>query len=446
MTAEVNVDQRDEPGAGADEPPRVVIVGGGFGGLAAAIELAEAPVRVTLIDRKNYHLFQPLLYQVATGSLSPGNIAEPLRSILSEQANAEVMLGEVTDIDLDGHAVVLTDGSRVEYDWLVVSAGARFHYFGNEGWERVAPGLKTVEDALTIRRRVLHALERAEHTDDLAERDALLTFVVVGGGPTGVELAGAIGELLRDTLPNEFRRITHSRTRVLLVEALDRILQTYPESLSRKAQRHLERIGVEARTGTRLAELEPGRLVLQRESGSEEIAAQTVMWAAGVAAVSLGRIIAERAGIEPGGGGRVPVGSDLALPGHPRVFVIGDMAAAKDQQGRPLPGNAPVALQQGKYVARRIRDVLAGAPTPPPFRYRARGNMATVGRGQAVADFGWLRFSGFLGWLLWLGVHLVATDRIREPPRRAHAVGVVLPHERPQRASDRRYGARTRAA
>jgi NADH dehydrogenase len=388
-----------------DARHHVVIIGGGFGGLHAAQALRRAPVRVTLIDRRNFHLFQPLLYQVATGSLSPANIASPLRSILKRHSHTEVLLAQVTDFDVAGRRVCFADG-EVTYDTLVVATGVGHHYFGHPEWEKYAPSLKTVEDATEIRRRILLAFETAEREADHEAVRAWLTFVIVGGGPTGVELAGALGDLARATLRNEFRRIDPASARVLLVEGVDRILPTYPPKLSARAAASLARLGVTVRTGARVVELGPDAVTIQAGETRERIPARTVLWAAGVQASPLAQAVARAAGATQDRAGRVVVGPDCAVPGHPEVFVIDDMAHF-EQDGRPLPGVAQVAIQQGRYVADLIARRLRGA-TLRPFRYRDYGNMATIGPNAAVAEIGILRLSGYVAWLMWLFVHLVS--------------------------------------
>jgi NADH:ubiquinone reductase (H+-translocating) len=382
---------------------RVVIIGGGFAGLEAAEKLADVPVEITLIDRRNFHLFQPLLYQVATGGLSPANIAVPLRAILSEHENVRVLLGEALGIDPARKCVVLADG-EVEYDTLIVATGSRHHYFGNDQWEEVAPGLKTIEDALDIRTRLLLAFEAAERASSPEEIEAWLTFVIVGGGPTGVELAGAIAEVANQTLRHDFRRIDTTRARVLLVEALDRILPTYPPDLSEKAVESLGKLGAEVMTGAVVEELTPEEVTLKRGEERERIKARTTIWAAGVTATSLARTLQESLSAEADRAGRLTVGPDLSLPEHPEIFVVGDLALYK-QDGKPLPGIAQVALQQGAYVATVIKNRLEGRWTKP-FHFRSRGNLATIGRSSAVADLGVIHLHGFLGWLTWLFVHV----------------------------------------
>jgi NADH:quinone reductase (non-electrogenic) len=387
------------------QPHRVVIVGGGFGGLNAARSLKRAPVEVTLIDRRNFHLFQPLLYQVATGGLSPANIAAPLRSIVERQKNCEVLLGEVRGFDVAKRTVQF-DSREIPYDTLIVAAGAQDNYFGHPEWERFAPGLKSIEDATAIRRRLLSAFELAETQGDLDHRRTPLTFVIVGGGPTGVELAGTMAEIARHTLKHEFRHIDPSDAQIILIEAGDRILAAYPPDLSAKAQRSLERLGVLVRTKTMVAGIARDHVLVKFGGAEEQLPTNTVVWAAGVLASPLARQLAEATGAQLDRGGRVVVEPDLSLPGHPNVFVLGDMANFSQQDGRPLPGVAPVAIQQGRYVAKLIRARLNGRPLPP-FRYRNLGNLATIGRSAAVAEFGKVHLSGFLAWWIWLFVHLL---------------------------------------
>ncbi|MBW3600715.1 MAG: NAD(P)/FAD-dependent oxidoreductase [Planctomycetes bacterium] len=384
---------------------RVVVIGGGFGGLRAARALRRAPVEVTLVDRRNFHLFQPLLYQVATGGLSPANIAAPLRSVLKRQKNVHVILGEATGFDVDGRRVLLAD-DELRYDSLIVATGVRHHYFGRDDWEAAAPGLKSVEEATEIRRRILLAFEAAERATDDDELRRLLTFVVVGAGPTGVELAGTLGELAHHTLRRDFRRIDTRQARVLLVEGVDRVLPPYPPDLSAKALKHLERLGVTVRTGARVVDIRPDAVEIAVGETTEMIPTRTVFWAAGVKASPLGRLLAEAAGASLDRAGRVIVEPDCSLPGHPAIYVVGDLAHFAHDGGEPLPGVAPVAIQQGDYVARRIGDRLHGAETPP-FRYRDYGRMATIGRTAAVAEIGRWKMSGRLAWIAWLFVHLM---------------------------------------
>ncbi len=386
--------------------PRIVIVGGGFGGLYCARALRTAQADVTLLDRRNFHLFQPLLYQVATGALSPANIAAPLRSIVRRQRNARVLLADVRGFDLR-RRLALADAREVPYDVLVVATGATHAYFGHDAWERAAPGLKTIEDATEIRRRVLLAFEKAEATPDAARRRALLTFVIVGAGPTGAELAGALAEIARRTLRGDFRTIDPADARILLVEAGPRVLAAYTEGLSGKARAALESLGVDVRLGTTVTDVRDGSVDVVREGASETIETSTILWAAGVAASPLGAALARDSGAETDRAGRVRVAKDLTLPGHPDVFVIGDLVTLPDAGGRPLPGVAPVAMQQGRHVARTILARLAGRPGPGDFVYRDRGSMATIGRGRAVADLGFVRFAGYAAWLAWLFIHLM---------------------------------------
>jgi NADH dehydrogenase len=377
--------------------PHVVILGGGFGGLTAARGLAGASVRITLVDRRNHHLFQPLLYQVATAGLSAPSIAAPLRQILRKQDNVTVLLDEALDVDLDGRRVRFAHGT-LDYDFLVVATGATHAYFGHDEWARWAPGLKTLDDAFAIRRRVLLAFERAERESDPALRQPWLNFVVVGGGPTGVELAGTLAEIARHTLPREFRRSDPRRARVLLVEAGPRLLAAFDPRLSAKAQRQLDRLGVEVLTGTAVTAIDGDGVCL----GSEPLAARTVLWAAGVAASPLGRQLdapLDRAG-------RVRVAPDLSLPAHPQVFVIGDLACVERADGTLAPGVAPAAKQMGHHAAGRIRALLDADSTPAPFHYSDQGALATIGRMAAVAQFGRLRLSGPPAWWVWLLAHV----------------------------------------
>ena len=383
----------------------VVIAGAGFGGLNAALSLARAPVDVTIIDKNNFHLFQPLLYQVATGGLSPANIAAPVRAILGSQRNATVILGTVTGFDPAGRRVFLGDHA-IPYDTLIVAAGAANNYFGQDEWETHARGLKTIEDALEIRKRIFLAYEKAERSFGHPSLKKLLTFVVVGGGPTGVELAGTLADLAHLTLKREVRHIETDRARIILVEASGRILRQFTEDLSDKARRALERLGVEVWTNSRVKDIAVDEVVIEREGAINKVEARTVLWAAGVKANPLSSSLAESLGIETNGSGRIEVTRQLAVPGHPEILVIGDMAKALDARGNEFPALAPVAQQQGKYAARLIRDRLSGGDTPP-FRYFDMGTMATIGRKAAVADLRILRFNGFPAWLAWLFIHLM---------------------------------------
>ncbi len=383
------------------DKPRIVIVGAGFGGLNAARALAKAPVQITLVDRKNFHTFQPLLYQVATAGLSPGEIAEPIRSILRPYRNVEVLMSEVTGFDLE-RRIVETSDLQIPYDYLIVAAGATHSYFGHEDWEVFAPGLKTIEDALEIRRRVLLAFELAERQAAAGETESPLNFVVIGGGPTGVELAGTLAEISRYALAHDFRSIDPARTHILLIEGGPRLLPAFPEDLSRSAEEQLRALGVEVRTSAMVTQVEAGAVHL----GETRVPATVVLWAAGVAASPLGK----KLGAAVDRAGRVPVNPDLSLPGQAEVFVIGDLAAAKDEQGKLLPGVAPVAIQQGKFVAKLIREEVRLATrlkTRPQFHYWDKGSLATIGRAAAVAQFGKIHISGFIAWLSWLFVHIL---------------------------------------
>jgi NADH dehydrogenase len=377
-------------------PPHVVIIGGGFAGLSAAKVLRNAPVRVTLLDRRNHHVFQPLLYQVATATLSPGDIASPIRWILRRAPNLRVILGEAQRVDTAARRVVLTDGEVLDYDYLIIGTGARHAYFDHPEWEQFAPGLKTLEDALEIRRRILIAFERAERETDAARQQELLTFVLIGGGPTGVELAGTLAEIARRTLRGEFRSIDTSRARIVLVEAGPTILPSFVEPLRDAARTSLRRLGIDVRENTRVTGVDAQGVWL----GPEQLRAGTVLWAAGVAASPLVATL----GVPCDRAGRVIVEPDLSIPGHPDVFVAGD-AAAFQQDGKLLPGVAQTAMQGAAHAARTILRRLAGQPSGR-FVYRDLGNMAIVGRGSAVSDLNWIRFSGPVAWLAWLFLHI----------------------------------------
>jgi len=390
---------------GTQAVPRVVIVGAGFGGLNAAQSLANAPANITVIDRMNHHTFQPLLYQVATAGLSPGEIAAPIRSILSRHKNVEVLMAEVTGFDLE-RRVVKTPDMKVPYDSLIVAAGASHAYFGHDEWQTLAPGLKTIEDALEIRRRVLLAFELAERRASASggtagDANEPLNFVVVGGGPTGVELAGTLAEICRHALAHDFRAIDPRRARIHLIEGGPLVLPAYPEDLSRSALEQLQRLGVEVLTSTMVTGIEPGVISM----GSVRMEAAVILWAAGVAASPLGR----KLGVPTDRAGRVPVNPDLSLPGHPEVFVIGDLVALKDASGKMLPGVAPVAILEGRFVAKVIaEEVKSGARYPrPAFHYRDKGSLPTLGRAAAVAQFGKIHISGFMAWMAWLFVHIL---------------------------------------
>jgi NADH:ubiquinone reductase (H+-translocating) len=385
-------------------PHHVVIVGGGFGGLHAALALGKAPVRVTLIDKRNFHLFQPLLYQVATGGLSPADISSPLRSILNKQKNTKVLMGEVRNIDPHQQKIFLSK-SEITYDTLIVATGVSHHYFGNEQWSTTAPGLKTVEDALEMRRRIFMAFEAAEKETDLEKRRAWLTFVIVGGGPTGVELAGAIAELAYSTLKKDFRNIDTSEAKVVLVEGLDRVLPPYAPELSAKAEASLEQLGVKVQTKALVTNIEDNVVTIRQGENVETVASRTVLWAAGVKASGVGKILAEHTGVELDRVGRVMVEPDLSIKGYPQIFVIGDLANFTKPDGKPLAGVAPVATQEGKYVADLISKRLEGG-TLAAFEYFDAGSLSVIGRHSAVADFGSVKMSGFFAWLIWVFVHI----------------------------------------
>lgn len=385
--------------------PHVVIIGGGFGGLYAAKALGRAPVRVTLVDKRNFHLFQPLLYQVATGGLSPGDIASPLRAVLNKYKNIRVLIAEVTDLKPDERKVILRDG-ELSYDLLIVATGVSHHYFGRDDWAHFAPGLKTIEDATEIRRRIFLAFEAAERETDLEKRRAWLTFVIVGGGPTGVELAGALGELAHKTLKNDFRSIDPTEAKILLLEGLERVLPSYPPDLSAKAEQSLIQLGVTVQTKTMVTEIQDGLITFHHGDGQpEQLKARTILWGAGMKASPLGQILAERTGAALDRAGRVMVEPDLTLAHRPDIFVIGDLANYSHQGEKPLPGVAQVAMQQGQYVANLIQRRLKGESLPP-FHYQDRGSLAVIGRNAAVADLGFLKFGGFLAWLIWIFIHI----------------------------------------
>jgi NADH dehydrogenase len=397
-------------------PPgqRVVVVGGGFGGLQAVMKLRRMPVEVTLIDRRNFHLFQPLVYQVATGALSPGEIATPLRSIFKRAGNVRVMLGEVGDVDLQRRVISVTPpiedlpASEVPYDTLIVAAGSKYSYFGHPQWAEHAPEIKSLERALDVRYRILRAFEAAELETDHAKRAGWLTFVVVGAGPTGVEMAGQIAELARDTLPRDYRSVATGEGRILLVEAGDRVLAAFPPDLSESAVRQLDNLGVSPLVDEMVVDIDNDGVELKAPDGTtQRVGARTVIWAAGVAAASLAGRLAAAAGAETDRAGRVTVEPDLTLPGHPEVIALGDMVRVRAQDGgvQELPGVAPVAMQQGRYAAAVVRRRIAGKPVKP-FRYIDKGNLATIGRARAVAEIKGLHFGGPFAWLLWLGIHI----------------------------------------
>ena len=378
-------------------PPRIVIIGGGFGGLYTARGLRSAEAEITLVDRHNYHLFQPLLYQVATAALNPSDIAAPIRSILRHQKNISVVLGDAIDVDVDAKRVQLADGT-IDYDFLVIATGATHSYFAHPEWERDAPGLKTIDDALEIRRRVLTAYEAAERESDPAKQAEWLTFVIIGAGPTGVELAGALSEIARQTMVRDFRHIKPESARVILLEGMDRVLPPYPPSLSASAKKQLESLGVEVITGALASDVNDREV---RLSGDRIIPTRTVLWAAGVQASPLAKSL----GVPLDRAGRVLVEPDLTIPGHKDVFVIGDLAAVKQRDGSFVPGVAPAAIQEGQHTAYNLDRALEGQPLRA-FRYRDKGSLATIGRAAAVADLGKIKLSGFLAWIAWLAIHI----------------------------------------
>jgi len=388
--------------------PKVVIVGGGFGGLQAATHLKSADVDITLVDRRNFHLFQPLTYQVATGALSPGEVAYPLRAIFKRRPNVEVLMAEVNGFELDSRQVLLESEPPLPYDTLIVGGGSSYSYFGHDDWRQLAPEIKSLESALAMRGRILTAFEHAETEQDADARRALLTFVIVGAGPTGVEMAGQIAELARDTVASDFRKIDPREARVLLVETADRVLTAFPPSLSRRAARSLQRIGVTPLLQHTVVGIDGESVTVSAQDGdSETIPARTVIWAAGVNASPLARQLGELTGAEVDRAGRLTVEPDLTLPGHPEVLALGDMVRVRRENGEveTLPGVAPVAMQQGRYAAKLVRARLDNK-TIGPFHYRDKGNLATIGRASAVADLHFLRLSGFLAWITWLTVHL----------------------------------------
>ena len=386
---------------------RVVILGGGFGGLSAARSLKHAPVDVTLIDRRNFHLFQPLLYQVATGSLSPGEIAAPIRGVLHKQKNTRVLLGEAVDIDPAVKRVLLKDGSEVPYDSLIVATGSQSSFFGHDEWREWAPPLKTIEDATLIRHKILLAFEAAERTSDPRERAQWLTFVIVGAGATGVELAGALGEIAHHTLKEDFRSINPSEAKILLIDGAPRLLTTYPEDLSRRAEDQLRRLGVTTRFGLLVVGVDATGVTVKTNSGNERIDSHTVIWSAGVAISELGKQLAKRTAAETVRHGLIKVNPDLSVPNYPDIFVIGDLAYSTDAHGKPLPGVAQVAMQGGAYAAKTIVKGVKNQPQTKAFHYFDKGELAVIGRAAAVAKVFGLHISGFPAWLVWLFIHLL---------------------------------------
>lgn len=386
---------------------RVVILGGGFGGLVAAQKLKRAKAEVTLIDRRNFHLFQPLLYQVATGSLSPGEIAAPLRGVLSRQKNTRVLLGEAVDVNPEAKRVILRDGAAFEYDSLIVATGSQTSYYGNDAWREWAPSLKSVEEATAIRHKILYAFERAERSDSPEEARAWLTFVIVGAGATGLELCGALAEIARETLRNDFRKIHPQEARIILMEGAPRVLGAFPEDLSAKAEKLIARLGVEVIKGVMVTKIDAEGVAFQRGDSVESLAAKTVIWAGGVMSTPFGAKLAGRTKAETDRSGRIKVNRDLTVPNYPDIFIIGDLAHAVGEGGKPLPGVAQVAIQGGAYAAKTISARLAGKKAPAGFHYLNKGDMAVIGRAAAVANIFGIHVSGLPAWLIWLFVHLI---------------------------------------
>jgi NADH:ubiquinone reductase (H+-translocating) len=386
---------------------RVVILGGGFGGLNAAQKFKRVDADITLIDRRNFHLFQPLLYQVATGSLSPGEIAAPLRSVLRRQKNTEVLLGEASEVDPDAKRVILSDGTSFEYDSLIVATGSQTSYYGNDRWREAAPSLKSVEEATTIRHKILLAFERAERAASPQEAKAWLTFVIVGAGATGLELAGALGEIARETLKHDFRHIDPGAARILLMEGGPRVLGAYPEDLSSKAEKLVWRLGVDVEKNVMVTEIDDDGVTYRRGDTTERLAAKTVLWAGGVTTTPFGRQLAERTRSETDRSGRIKVKPDLTVANYPDIFIVGDLAYIEEKPGKALPGVAQVAIQGGTYAAKVIKARLAGKQDVAPFHYFDKGDMAVIGRASAVANVLGMHFSGLLAWLMWLFIHLI---------------------------------------
>ncbi len=389
------------------EKHRVLILGGGFGGLYAAQALKRAPVEITLVDRRNFHLFQPLLYQVATGSLSPGEIAAPLRAVLSKQRNTTVLLGEAADIDPSAKEVMLKDGGILPYDSLIVATGSQTTYFGHDQWREWAPALKSIEQATIIRHKILVAFEEAERSTTQEERRAWLTFVIVGAGPTGVELAGALGEIALHTLKNDFRSIQPADARILVLDAGSRLLSTYPADLAKKAEQSLLKLGARVRTGVKVTCVDGNGVTIETASGPQHIPSHTVIWAAGVAVSDFGRKLAERTKAETDRSGRLKLQPDLTIPNYPGIFVVGDLALVTQPDGKPLPGVAQLAMQSGAYAAKTIIQRLRGERDIKPFKYFNKGDLAVIGRASAVANIFGVHLSGFIAWLVWLFIHLL---------------------------------------
>src|SRR5467141_3484381 len=389
------------------ERQKVVIIGGGFGGLSAAQHLNSNLVDVTLIDRRNYHLFQPLLYQVATGSLSAGEVASPLRSVLSRQKNTRVWLGTVVDIDPDSKRVFLADGAIVPYDSLIVAAGSQTSYFGHNEWQEWAPGMKSVEEATAIRHKILYAFEVAERISNPAQRRAWLTFVVVGAGPTGVELSGAIAEIARQTLRHDFRSIHPEEAQIILMDGAPRVLPPFPEDMANKAARTLAKLGVQVKTGLMVKDMDKEGLTIQSRDGIQRLEARTILWAGGVTASALGKVLATRTKAETDRGGRIKVGPQLTVAGYPDIYVVGDLALSIDSNGKPLPGVAQVAMQQGTYAAHAIVQKVQNEKERSPFKYFDKGSLAVIGRWSAVANAFGFHLSGLPAWLIWAFIHLM---------------------------------------
>ena len=388
-------------------PHRVVILGGGFGGMLTAQKLKRAPVEITLIDRRNFHLFQPLLYQVATGSLSPGEIAAPLRGVLSRQKNTQVLMGEATDLDPVSRRVMLRDGAVFEYDTLVVATGSQSSYYGHDSWRAWAPSLKSVEEATAIRHKIFYAFERAERSATPEETQAWLTFVIVGAGATGIELAGALAEIARETLRHDFRHINPTSARIILMEGGPRILPAFPEDLSAKAEKLLVRLGVEVVKNIFATDIDAEGVTYKLEDSHKRFAAKTVLWAGGVTTTEFGKKLAERTQAKTDRSGRISVNPDLSISNYTDIFIVGDQALAASEDGKPLPGVAQVAMQGGAYVARTIRARVEGKEPPRPFHYLNKGDMAVIGRAAAVANIFGLHLSGLPAWLVWLFIHLI---------------------------------------
>jgi len=387
-----------------EELHHVVVLGGGFGGLYASKTLSKGKVKVTVIDKRNFHLFQPLLYQVAAGWLSPGDIASPLRVVLNDYQDTYVLKAEVTDIVPKEKKVIFRDGEII-YDTLIVATGSYHHYFGHDNWAQTAPGLKTVEDALEMRRKILLSFEAAERETNPEKQKEWMTFLIIGAGPTGVELAGTIGELTRTTLKDDFRNINTEDAKIILVEGLGQVLPTYPADLSEKAEKFLKKLGVSIKTNTMVTDINGSNAIINRNGDSETIQSRTMLWTAGVKASSLGKALAKNTGAQLDKSGRILVNPDLSVPGQPDVFVIGDLANLSSEGSEPLPGVAPVAMQEGKYVAKLILNRLKGEETKP-FKYKEKGNLTVIGTNSAVADLGKLKFAGFFAWLVWVFVHI----------------------------------------